>query len=258
MKLEVTFHGLFLFARVPGANPATFYVLLPKTPRPTVPKHEVTILFDAGRTTLNAGEELRFTNLPNAGAPAGFPKGIANLKSAHGKFVGLDNVGNSPRLELRARAILRDGKFRVGQRACWKVGGNDEEMAVTVVWDVNAPTENELRWEVVDFDGNLVRTLPIIPAPHGTVAIQISHMDSDSTGGPRPPNGFEPPHFEAYHALLDDGGGLKLPSLQNCAAGPGPISGEVDERHIHVHPHAPHDVSATLYSCMVAGGEVGP
>ncbi|HEX6748548.1 MAG TPA: hypothetical protein VF092_14720 [Longimicrobium sp.] len=236
--LNVTFHGLCLFVRPSPGHPEMF-VLFPKTPRPDVPKHDLDIRFNGTPETLKQGEELRFLNLPGNGGPTTLPAGVANLKAGYVRPVHGSHVGPNPNSNLRARALLPDGSLTPGaERDCWRIGTREEAMTDHVLWSATVPDASELRWAVHRFNGSFVRELPPVPATGGEVRIAINHHDPESEPIPRPDPGYEPRHFAAYLALLHQGTGLPLPRL-------------LDEC-----PSLRPPESASLYSCMVAGGEL--
>jgi hypothetical protein len=264
--LEVTFHGLCLFTPDPTSTPRRMFVLMTRTPRgPAVPEHLLTVAYDGPAVRLDPGEELRFTNLADGGVSPVLPAGIVDLTAAQGMRVGRDTVEANPRSDLRSRVVLTDGQLeRTGGEACWLFGPRKEPMTDRVRLRTTVPADS-LAWEVRDFAGNLLRPLPgAAPGGDGVVRIDITHMvpchDECASPVPRPSNGHEPEHFQAFHALLDGAASLPLPQLTDC---------DDDEGQIRAIAHRligrlrvdglltqQHTTSASLYSCMVAGAQL--
>jgi hypothetical protein len=256
--IKITFEGLCMF--VP--NGRGMYVLMPATGPDvgdgSVHPHRCTLETDPGAVeSANilpevdlAGAELTFVGTDATHAEPALVRGIVNVSRYTGGRVAPANLSGGGGGAITTRVILQSGTVEsIGEVACWtfvrRVDGSEEraEMTNRVTWrldreDGTEPFAIRVRDLVTGDDRFLLHFRTDVPTIEVRLSNVVEHEDSIV-----PETGYEPAHFRAYYWLLTDHQDSPLPRFAGGGRCVG--SGVVG-------------YSATIYTCMVAGGDPGP
>ncbi|HEX6748547.1 MAG TPA: hypothetical protein VF092_14715 [Longimicrobium sp.] len=257
-SLKITFHGLCMFA--PQGNDVV-HVLMPATgggPH----EHHAFMRYDrkqedppklGGRIVPLVKHDLLFDGVTNGLAVLTFGDGVPKITDPAKKLVPKDHVGNTPdKLKLQARVALLAGEVTdIGELACWSIkymeDGEEKEKRVTMTdyvewtWDLIGST---VQWSTSDLGSGVPNGwTKLVADGSGVISVDVHHVHFMPDKPPFP--GLPAPHFDFFYKLIGSNN-AKTPTLVG--------SGHCDEQLKGFVPA----LSATLYSCMIAAGELEP